>query len=45
MSGCALVTSSTGQLQCRCVHQGTYAVLDVSQISSVNEQPIIEVEY
>ena len=30
MSGCALVTSSTGQLQCRCLHQGTYAVLDVS---------------
>ncbi len=26
---CALVTSSTGQLQCRCLHAGTYAVLDV----------------
>ncbi len=26
---CALVTSSTGQLQCRCLHVGSYAVLDV----------------
>ncbi len=32
---CGLVTSSTGQLQCRCLHSGTYAVIDVSVCVSV----------
>ena len=29
---CALVTSSTGALQCRCLNQGTYTVIDVPDV-------------